>query len=171
MRASPPHRCVQAEFPHTALTWGSGVEAASRIPPNNFSQTMQDERRVCPALSLGRGLRHHVPLSRPPSLHHLRRPGCPRRCSAASQALRSRPTSHGRSCRPCGSSPSPTDPPHHLGVDTQGISRFLCKEFPRVRRVSDCARYSGSLLVTSPLVMLSASDNRVGTPERLISEF
>ena len=55
-------------------------------------------------------------------------------------------------------------------VDDAGISRFPCKEFPRMLRVFDCAGSEDGSPMTPPSVWPSASDNGVGTPEDLISQ-
>src|SRR5258708_16315552 len=39
-------------------------------------------------------------------------------CSVASQVLRPHPTSHPRTCSPCGLSPSPAPPPPHSVTDS-----------------------------------------------------
>src|SRR5262245_64696790 len=51
-----------------------------------------------------------------------------------------------------------------------GISRFPCKEFPRMRRVFDCAGSVIGLPVAPITVWPSASDNGVGTPDWMISQ-
>ena len=55
-------------------------------------------------------------------------------------------------------------------VGTRGISRFPCGESPRMHRVSDCAGSEDGLPRSPPSVLPSASLNRIGTPERLISQ-
>ena len=50
-----------------------GGEPRTPIPACHLSHTLQGDRRIEPALSPGRGLRHRVPLGRSPSLHRLRR--------------------------------------------------------------------------------------------------
>src|SRR5262245_43240656 len=56
------------------------------------------------------------------------------------------------------------------GMDEVGISRFPCKEFPRMRRVFDCAGSEiGSPVAPIP-VWPPASDNGVGTPDWMISQ-
>ena len=49
-----------------------GGEPRTPIPACHLSHTLQGDPRIEPALSPGCGLRQHVPLSRPPSLHRLR---------------------------------------------------------------------------------------------------
>ena len=56
------------------------------------------------------------------------------------------------------------------GMDEGGISRFPCKEFPRLRRVFDCAGSEIGLPVAPTSVWPSASENSVGTPDCLISQ-
>src|SRR4051812_32330075 len=56
------------------------------------------------------------------------------------------------------------------GMDEVGISRFPCEEFPRMRRVFDCAGSEIGLPVAPIPVWPSASDNGVGTPDCLISQ-
>ena len=54
-----------------------------------------------------------------------------------------------------------------LPMGVRRVSRFPCKEFPRMRRVFDCAG-SGQDSLLPPCPMLpSASSNGVGTPEGL----
>jgi hypothetical protein len=55
-------------------------------------------------------------------------------------------------------------------MDEVGIARFPCEEFPRMRRVFDCARSEIGLPVAPTSVWPSASDIGVGTPDCLISE-
>ena len=55
-------------------------------------------------------------------------------------------------------------------ADDVGTSRFPCEEFPRMRRVFDCAGSAGGSPCALPAVWPSASDNSVGIPEDLISQ-
>ena len=62
-------------------------------------------------------------------------------------------------------------------ADSCGVSRFPCREFPRMRRtakpsfrVCDCAGSVGGSPVLPPAVLPSAWVNGVGIPERLISQ-
>src|SRR5581483_8091233 len=55
-------------------------------------------------------------------------------------------------------------------TDADGISRFPCKEFPRMRRVFDCAGSATGSPVALATVLPSASDNGVGTPDNLIAQ-
>src|SRR5262249_6477786 len=50
------------------------------------------------------------------------------------------------------------------------VSRFPCEEFPRMRRVSDCAGPRAGSPVAPVMVWPSASLNSVGAPEDLISQ-
>src|SRR5262249_38292456 len=50
------------------------------------------------------------------------------------------------------------------------ISRFPCEEFPRMRRVFDCAGPKAGSPVAPVMVWPSASLNSVGAPEDLISQ-
>ena len=70
------------------------------IPLGDLTYSLERAWRACPALSPERVALRRVPLGRPPSLHRLRRPVA-RRCSAASQVVWSRPTSHVRSSPAC----------------------------------------------------------------------
>src|SRR5262249_39519607 len=56
------------------------------------------------------------------------------------------------------------------GADARGISRFPCKEFPRMRRFSDCAGFADGLPVTPLAILPSAWVNSVGTPETVITQ-
>ena len=104
----------------------------------------------------GRGFR--VPLSRSPSLHHLRdgRSGIVRRFSGSTQ-----PSDFLPACmsgvRPWASTTGPPDEP-----GAGRISRFPCKEFPRMRRVFDCAGTCGArpASLVSPSVRKTASASR-----------
>src|SRR5262249_47055642 len=69
--------------------------------------------------------------------------------------------------RPVAFSGRPVAPSATGGV---GISRFPCKEFPRMRRVFDCAGSVIGLPVAPITVGPSASDNGVGTPDWMISQ-
>jgi hypothetical protein len=62
--------------------------------------------------------------------------------------------------RPC--------PPSGQGADE--ISRFPCKEFPRIHRVSDCARPECDSRVPPHSVLPSAWLDNVGVPDTLISQ-
>src|SRR5271157_4725155 len=53
---------------------------------------------------------------------------------------------------------------------TFGISRFPCKEFPHMLRVSDCAGPSYDLRLAPWSVLPSASVNSVRAPKKLISQ-
>src|SRR5262249_20059742 len=55
-------------------------------------------------------------------------------------------------------------------MDAVGISRFPCKEFPRMRRVCDCTGSGIGLPMASIQVSPSASDNGVGAPDWMISQ-
>src|SRR5262245_18364468 len=69
--------------------------------------------------------------------------------------------------RPVAFSGRPVAPSATGGV---GISRLPCKEFPRMRRVFDCAGSVIGLPVAPITVGPSASDNGVGTPDWMISQ-
>jgi len=58
--------------------------------------------------------------------------------------------------------------PSAVGAD--GISRFPCKEFPRIHRVFDSAGSEHDSHIASCPMLPSVLDNAVGTPETLISE-
>ena len=51
-----------------------------------------------------------------------------------------------------------------------GVSRFPCREFPRMRRVSDSVAFRDGSRVTSSRMWPSPSPYRVGTPGEVISE-
>src|SRR5512135_22349 len=105
LAGSPPRRSGRAELPHPAPTSGEGGDAA-------WPHSAHDDERSTRRSGSGSGTRPPTsgsPWSTafpppPPQTDRLRR------CSAASQVLRSRPTSHGRTCWADGFWPSPADP-------------------------------------------------------------
>jgi hypothetical protein len=63
----------------------------------------------------------------------------------------------------------PNRPPPPSGGGIPGTSRFPCKEFPHVHRVSDGAEPKDDSRLTPPSVLPSASVNSVGVPDMSIS--
>ena len=61
-------------------------------------------------------------------------------------------------------------PPPSSGAGVSRVSRFPCKEFPRMRRVFDSAASMGGLRWSSLMMLPSPCQNKVGTPNELISE-
>ena len=55
-------------------------------------------------------------------------------------------------------------------TDAAGISRFSCRERPRMHRVLDSAGPMTRLALTPPIVLPSLPGHEVGTPKRVISE-
>jgi hypothetical protein len=130
----PPHRSVQEELLHTALTSGSSRKAA-----DNRYLTYPVKSVQCLSLSLGTGRRRlaRIPLGHQPSLRNLRRAIGPL-CSAPSSVLRRCQTAQQRACKACGHWPSLTVPPI-VPAGTAELSRFSNIECSRMHRVSDSA--------------------------------
>ena len=55
-------------------------------------------------------------------------------------------------------------------VETFGVSRFPCREFPRMPRVLDSVAFRGNWRIASSLMWPSLSPYKVGTPGEVISE-
>src|SRR5262249_10320018 len=133
--------------------------------PRRATHPLPKEQHAYPALSPARGPELCVPLGRSPSLHRLRQPHAFVRRLPRYYATVRLPTGvhAGRAVNDL------LRPIRHTRADACGISRFPCKEFPRMRRVFDCAGSADGLPVAPPTVLPSAWVDSVGTPETVIT--
>jgi hypothetical protein len=130
--------------------------------------TLQPGPHVGPALRPGSGLRQRVPLSRSPSLHHLRGRWWSvlvRRLSGYYGTVRLLIVVHAG----CAAGSLLRPARHTTCAGHDGISRFPCEEFPSMLRVSDCAESNSGSPCAPLTIWPSASDNSVGIPKNLIS--
>ena len=104
----PPRRSRRAELPHRAPTLGSDAKT--------FQLRVHAPAHLARLSGTGSGARFAGPCSPWPGPFPPPPPQpVARRCSAASQVLRARPTSRGRSSSAYGLRPSRCVPPHHPG--------------------------------------------------------